>query len=113
MKKTKENSDHYYWGEKCSGWHLVKSEGLSIIQECMPSKTKELKHYHSISQQFFFILKGEATFELESGIIMVVQGEGIHILPNIKHQINNNTENDLEFLVVSQPNIRTDRITDL
>lgn len=111
MKKTKENSEHYFWGEKCSGWHLVKSDGLSVIQEIMPAKTEEVRHYHSVSQQFFFILKGKAIFAIENGIILVSQGEGIHIKPNINHQIKNKTDKDLEFLVISQPSTQEDRVT--
>jgi|TARA_B110000261_G_C12926766_1_gene294785 hypothetical protein len=53
MKKSKENSEHYNWGNNCSGWYLVKSESLSVIEELMPPKTHEIKHYHNNSQQFF------------------------------------------------------------
>ena len=28
-----KNAEHYFWGEKCDGWHLAKSSGLSVIQE--------------------------------------------------------------------------------
>ena len=63
MKISKENSEHYYWGEKCNDWHLIKSENLSIIQEIMPPKTKEQNHYHNFSEQFFYILDGITTFE--------------------------------------------------
>ena len=110
MKKTKENSERYHWGEKCNGWHLVKTDGLSVIQEIMPANTEETRHYHSIAQQFFFILEGNAVFEIQNGVILVEQGEGIHIKPNIKHQIKNNTNEDLEFLVISQPTTKLDRI---
>ncbi|WP_206170463.1 hypothetical protein [Flagellimonas maritima] len=36
MKKNKDNSEYYVWGRGCSGWHLVKSQSLSIIEELMP-----------------------------------------------------------------------------
>ena len=70
-KSTKENSEHYYWGDQCSGWHLVKSNDLSIIEELMPPNTKEQKHHHKKAQQFFRILKGIATFEIENSIVTV------------------------------------------
>lgn len=110
MKKSKENSEHYNWGENCSGWHLVKTESLSVIEELMPPKTKEKKHHHKVSQQFFRILKGKATFEIENEIITVEEGKGIHILPNVKHQIRNEESVNLEFLVISQPTTRGDRV---
>lgn len=110
MKKSKENSAHYTWGDNCSGWHLVQTESLSIIEELIPPNTKEKKHHHKVSQQFFRILKGKATFEVEKELIEVEEGKGIHILPNVKHSIRNDQPVDLEFLVISQPTTRGDRI---
>lgn len=113
MKKSKENSEHYYWGNNCSGWHLVKSETLSVIEELMPPKTQENKHYHNNAQQFFRILKGKATFEIEDEIIEVERGNGIHIPPKVRHQIQNNQSESLEFIVISVPTTRGDRFDEL
>jgi len=112
MKKSKENSEHYNWGSNCSGWHLVNSEKLSVIEELMPANTSEQKHYHNFSEQYFYILKGTATFEIEKEIIEVNKGEGIHINPQVVHRIANNNPSDLEFIVISQPTTRGDRINE-
>ncbi|MDG3583199.1 cupin domain-containing protein [Galbibacter pacificus] len=109
MKKSKENSEHYFWGENCSGWHLVKSQSLSIIEESMPPNTQEKKHYHNNSQQFFRILSGKATFEIENETIEVQNGEGIHIPPKTKHRIRNDQSENLAFIVISEPTTRGDR----
>lgn len=109
MITSKDNSEHYNWGNNCSGWHLVKSKELSIIEELMPPNTKETKHYHKNAEQFFRILKGKAIFELEDKTIEVRAGEGIHILPKVKHRIRNDQSTDLEFIVISQPTTRGDR----
>lgn len=113
MKKTKENSDHYLWGKNCSGWHLVKTESLSVIEEKMPPKTQEKKHHHAHAQQFFRILSGKATFEIEDEIIELESGEGIHVLPRVMHRIRNDQAEDLEFIVISEPSTRIDRIDEL
>ena len=110
MKKSTQNSEHYTWNKNCSGWHLVKSQDLSIIEELMPPETMEVKHYHELTQQFFYILKGIATFLVEDETIEVRAREGIHIKPMIKHQIKNLSNENLEFLVISQPTSRGDRI---
>lgn len=112
MKISKENSEHFIWGDKCNGWHLVKSEKLSVIEELMLPNTKEQKHYHNLSEQFFQILSGIATFEIEEHTIEVEKGKGIHILPKIKHRIINNTSDNLEFIVISHPTTREDRINE-
>ncbi|MGS0527295.1 cupin domain-containing protein [Zobellia nedashkovskayae] len=109
LKRTKENSEHYTWGDNCSGWHLVKSKGLSIIEELMPPDTKEKKHYHQVAEQFFRILNGTATFEIENEVVVVQKGEGIHIPPKTKHLIRNDQNIDLEFIVTSRPTSRGDR----
>ena len=113
MKKSKENSEHYNWGNNCSGWYLVKSESLSVIEELMPPKTHEKKHYHNNSQQFFRILAGKATFEIENEIIDVESGNGIHIPPKVKHRIRNDQSENLEFIVISEPTTRGDRFNEL
>lgn len=109
MKINSANAEHYSWGNSCDGWHLLKTDSLSIIQERMPSNTFENRHYHHYSQQFFFILSGEATFEIE-GIIHVLQaGEGIYIAPLKKHKVSNEALADLHFLVISQPKSHGDK----
>ena len=109
MKTNKNSSEHYVWGDNCSGWHLLKTKRLSIIEELMPANTSEQRHYHTFSQQYFYILKGKASFELEGETINVEQGERIYIKPKMKHQIRNSTTDDLEFLVISQPATKNDR----
>ena len=109
MIKNKENAEKYSWGNNCSGWHLVKSNDLSIIEEIMPPGTQEKRHYHLHAQQFFQILKGKAIFEMEDKLFEVEEGSGIHILPKVKHRIRNSEPVDLHFLVISQPTSRGDR----
>lgn len=69
----------------------------------MPAKTSETFHYHEKAQQFFFILKGIAIFEVENKSFTVQAGKGFHIESMKKHRIINNTEEDLEFILSSQP----------
>ena len=101
---------HYIWGDQCDGWNLVDTPALSVKQERMPAGTLEAKHYHQQSQQFFFIVKGTAQFEIEDTVTELKAGEGLHILPGKKHRIINNTAEDIEFLLCSQPSAINDRI---
>lgn len=109
MKKNIFNSDHYYWGSHCEGWHLVETDELSVIKEKMLPHTSEKKHYHEKAQHFFYILTGVATFEINGEIISVIAGEGLHVEPGVVHFIFNDTNNDLLFLVTSQPSTKGDR----
>ena len=76
----------------------------------MPAGTSETKHYHEQAQQFFYILKGRATFEIERAAIEVKSGEGIHIEAGVQHRIINHQQEDLEFILCSQPSTEGDRI---
>jgi mannose-6-phosphate isomerase-like protein (cupin superfamily) len=98
------------WGNSCDSWDLVENAGLSVKQEMMPAGTSEQMHSHQQSQQFFYILVGTATFEVEGKQIEVPVHEGLHILPGQKHRIFNNSSSDLEFILCSQPAIVNDRI---
>jgi mannose-6-phosphate isomerase-like protein (cupin superfamily) len=101
---------HYQWGSDCDGWNLVDEDSLSVKQELMPSGAKEVKHVHQKAQQFFYILKGKATFEIEDSTIELNEGEGLHIEAGAKHRIINNSKEDLEFILCSQPSTKDDRI---
>lgn len=105
-----DNSDHYTWGTACDGWHFVKTENFSVIRETMPKGTHEKLHFHEKAEQFFYILSGEATFEINEQLYTVSENQGISIKPNEKHKIINNSGVDLKFIVVSNPPSHGDRV---
>lgn len=110
MKISKQNAEHYIWGDNCDGWHLVKNKELSVIHERMPVNTAEVIHYHNQARQFFFVLSGFATIEIDGEKIILTPQEGLEVAPLIEHQIRNESNQDVEFLVRSQPNSRGDRV---
>ena len=101
---------HYQWANVCDSWNLVDNVGLSVKQEVMPTGTSEQLHYHEKTQQFFFILAGTATLEIEGNQIEVSPHEGLQVLRGEKHRIINNGKTNLEFILCSQPSISNDRI---
>lgn len=103
-------AEHYKWGQDCDGWHLVKSDALSVIQELMHPHTSEVRHMHSKSRQFFFVLSGEATVVIGDERNTLQPEQGVEIAPGIAHQVLNNSETELRFLVVSCPPSHGDRI---
>lgn len=109
---SRANAEHYVWGDKCDGWYLVNRQDMLVIHEKMPPKTSEKRHYHSVSRQFFFVLDGCLTMELEGKEYRIVAQQGIEIPPGSKHQARNDTDSAIEFIVISHPTPRGDR-TDL
>lgn len=106
----KASAPHYVWGQNCDGWRLVDTPGLTVIQERMPPGTQEVRHFHQKARQFFYIIAGTATLELNGQTESLKPGQGLEIAPEAPHQIMNTGPNDLEFLVISQPTTTGDRI---
>lgn len=110
MKKHTKNAEHYSWGDNCDGWHLVKTDSLSVIQETMPPNTREKNHYHRLSQQFFYVLDGSLSIKFDDQSYQLAKGEGYHVKAGIKHQVENNSDSPVNFLVISEPNTKNDRV---
>ncbi|MEC2128771.1 cupin domain-containing protein [Brevibacillus centrosporus] len=112
IKISKENAEHYIWGGVCDGWHLVKGQELSVIHERMPGQTAEVRHFHERSRQFFFVLSGQAVLEVEGVRHIIGSQEGVEVPPGVSHQMRNEGAGAVEFLVISQPTTRGDRINE-
>ena len=105
-----DTAGHYVWGDGCDGWHFVRSEGLSVIQERMPPNTAEKPHYHARAEQFFYVLSGVATMELDGEIFAIHPQQGIHVRAGVPHRISNRNRSDLVFTVTSTPPSHGDRV---
>src|SRR6266699_2251243 len=100
---SRENAEHYRWGNNCDAWYLVNDDQLSVIEELMPPGAAEIRHHHTKAQQFFFILSGEIIMEVEGETTLVAAGRGIRVLPGKKHQIRNPSSGKVRLLVISHP----------
>ena len=109
-----KTAEHYKWGgpkaTDCDGWHLVKTLELSVIEELMPPGTSEVRHSHVHARQFFYVLEGALTLEVEDHHFVVPAGEGIEVSPGQRHQAMNKSSRALRIIVTSQPPSHGDRI---
>ncbi|EWH05998.1 cupin [Pseudoalteromonas lipolytica SCSIO 04301] len=106
----KNTAEHYTWGDNCDGWHLVKSPNLSVIQECVPVGAYELKHFHQHAEQFFFVLSGCATIEVDGQVHTLSAQQGLHVSAGKVHQLSNQGSEALHFIVTSIPPSHGDRV---
>lgn len=109
MISTK-TAEHYTWGGCCDGWHLLRAPGLSVIQERMPAGAAEVRHMHERARQFFYVLAGRLTIELDGALQHLCAGEGLEVPPGAAHQALNDSGDDVHFLVVSHPPSHGDRV---
>ena len=105
-----KESEHYIWGANCDGWHLAKSDALSVIQERVPPGSSEVRHLHNKAEQFFYILSGIATIEVEGEVHTLQPNQGLHVPAGTAHTLSNQHEQDVEFLVISTPPSHGDRV---
>ena len=104
-----ETGKHYVWGGNCDGWHLAASPNLSVIQERVPSGSSEVRHLHRRVEQFFYVLNGIATLEVNGAIHVLKPNEGFYVPAGVPHTLSNQHKQILEFLVVSTPPSHGDR----
>jgi quercetin dioxygenase-like cupin family protein len=108
------SASHYVWGEVCDGWHLVRGDALSVIEERMPAGAQEERHFHTKARQFFYVLEGELTLEVEGAVHRLGPRQGLEIAPGERHQAFNASREecamDVRFLVVSAPPGQGDRV---
>jgi len=107
------NAEHYTWGPSdrpCDGWHLVRAPEVSVILERMPPGACEARHRHERARQFFFVLEGRLTIELDGRETELAAGSGLEVAPARPHQAFNRANCDARFLVISQPPSHGDRV---
>jgi len=107
---NKITAPHYIWGDHCDGWHLVQQPGISVIHERVPAGASEVRHYHNAAWQFFFVLSGTATLEINGKRETLNANDGVEVPPGTPHQLANLSEQAIEFLVISMPPSHGDRI---
>jgi mannose-6-phosphate isomerase-like protein (cupin superfamily) len=105
-----ESAEHYFWGDKCDGWHLLKSNECSVIQERMPPATSEVAHYHNRSRQFFYVLSGQLSILLNDQLHELNPEQGLEVAPKAAHRVFNKSDSDVRFVVVSSPPSHGDRM---
>lgn len=108
--KDLANAEHYRWGAASEGWHLLKRDDLSVIEERVPPGDREQRHYHTRSRQFFYILSGTAVIEIDGVRHTLRERQGIEVAPGLPHLFCNESEAEVVVLVVSAPKSHGDRV---
>ena len=72
--------------------------------------SREARHRHASARQFFYVLAGVLTMEVDGTRHRLAPRTGIEIAPGVAHQAINDGDTDAEFVVVSAPPSHGDRI---
>jgi mannose-6-phosphate isomerase-like protein (cupin superfamily) len=102
--------EHYRWGNASEGWHLLKRDDLSVIEERVPPGDREQRHYHNLARQYFYILHGIAVIEMGGERHELRERQGVEIPPGTAHRFCNESDAEVVFLVISAPKSHGDRV---
>ena len=105
----RSSAQHYTWGDVCDGWRFLDLPQFSVIQERVPPGGCEVAHTHKEAHQFFYVLSGVATIEVEGDAVSLVADQGVHVAPGVRHRFTNPSDHDVTFLVISTPSTKNDR----
>lgn len=98
---SKENAEHFVWKDVCDGWFLVQQSNLSVVHERIAPGLNEQRHFHKVIRQFYFVLFGQASLELNGKLEKLGAFQGVEIPPETPHQMRNDSSADIEFLIIS------------
>ena len=107
---SRASAPHYHRASVCDGWRLVTAPELSVIEERVPPGAAEKQHYHRRARQFFYVLSGEATLEIEGVEHKLAAGSGLEVPPGVRHKFANRAAAEVFFLVISSPATQDDRV---
>jgi len=105
-----QNAPHFTWGAQCDGWWLKNTGKFTVISESMPPSTSEKRHYHKITDQFFYCLSGELSIQVGTQEYTLQEHEGLEIAAAQEHKVQNKSNKIIQFLVISSPNSHEDRV---
>lgn len=76
-------------------------QNQSLAEASVPAESTTQRHYHKIAEEFYFILEGRGTMEIDGETRAVVSGDAILIPPGAWHTIA--AEEALRFLCCCAP----------
>jgi uncharacterized cupin superfamily protein len=79
------------------------------MEEKMAGRTQEIRHLHAATEQLYYILEGGALVAIDGSDVSVAAGRAVGVAPGVAHQIRNDQDADLRFLVISSGPPRADR----
>jgi mannose-6-phosphate isomerase-like protein (cupin superfamily) len=75
----------------------------SFVYVIIPPGKSTSSHFHKVSEETYYILKGTATVIIEDSVHTLSPGQACLIMPMERHKVSCAGNEDLEFLAVSAP----------
>jgi mannose-6-phosphate isomerase-like protein (cupin superfamily) len=79
----------------------TEKHSLTIV--IIPPGKSSAEHYHVVSEESYYILRGTARMVIDERVFQLTPGQACLIQPQEHHQIFNSGDEDLEFIAVCAP----------
>jgi mannose-6-phosphate isomerase-like protein (cupin superfamily) len=79
------------------------SEKHSVALVTIPPGKSSAEHYHHVSEESYYILRGTARMVIDGQAFQLTPGQACLIQPLERHQIFNDGDDELEFIAVCAP----------
>lgn len=99
----KHNTETYEWASGCQAWVLNDSPASTVKEERMEAGTREQLHLHKQTEQFFYILEGQAVIYMDGNATVLDTQQGLCVPALTTHYIANESDAPVRFLVISAP----------
>jgi len=80
-----------------------RTEKQSVAHVTIPGGKNVAPHYHKVSEETYYFLKGKGRMVVDNEEREVSKGDAILIMPNQVHHLHNEGTENLEFIAVSGP----------
>jgi len=75
----------------------------SLAEATLPAGATTQRHFHRLSEEFYFILEGQAEMEIDGETRSVTPGDAILIPPGAWHQISAHPETQVRLICCCAP----------
>jgi len=75
----------------------------SLTRHVVQGRLSTDYHAHEKKEQVYYFVSGCGKMLLDDEEFAVTDGDAVHLEPGVRHQVINDTEDDLEYLNISTP----------
>jgi mannose-6-phosphate isomerase-like protein (cupin superfamily) len=82
---------------------LHHTEVQSLAEATLEVEQATERHYHRLTEEIYFVLKGQGRMEVDGGVTQVRPGNAVLIPAGAWHQLENNGTSELRILCCCAP----------
>jgi mannose-6-phosphate isomerase-like protein (cupin superfamily) len=94
------SAEPHFQEANCVGWRLLDQDLLGIVEKQMPAGATTSWCRHDRLRQFFYVLNGQLSIDVEQVVRVVDMGSGLEIPPLVTYRVRNSGGWPASFLTI-------------